>query len=75
MLYSSHHSGLKANKTLGVKLLRQTLYETVLVIDAHLKKIRHEAVISHLENGSFWVLVDSNDSLKGKTQTHTIKTH
>lgn len=42
-------------------------YDFVLPTDAHLKKIRHKAIVSDLENGSFWVLVDGNNSLKWKT--------
>lgn len=32
----------------------------------YLEEISNQAVISHLENGSLWVLVDGNNSLDSK---------
>lgn len=34
--------------------------------DAYLEKISNQAIVSHLENGSLWVLVDGNNSLNLK---------
>lgn len=38
----------------------------ISIQDAHLEKISYQAIVSHLENGSLWVFVDSNNSLNKK---------
>lgn len=38
------------------------------VLHIYLEKISDQAIVSHLENGSLWVLVDGNNSLNEKKQ-------
>lgn len=47
----------------------------ISIPEAYFEKIGYQTVVSHLENRSFRVLVDSNNSLKwgGKKETKTTK--
>lgn len=38
------------------------------VVDSYLKKIGDQAIVSHLENRGFWVLVNGNNDLKNKQE-------
>lgn len=39
----------------------------------YLEKISHQPIISHLENGSLWILVDGNNSLDKKKDVFPYK--